>query len=170
MFPETAGVVSHLCRTPPVLFEEPSAEFQFRRIFRIRFPALTKERMNAHQSESPLVCRNNVACLCPSGLVCGRKPGLRMPASPPPPPPAPPPSVGATDQGKGEGRSGERPMGTTAYGEKGSKGKATNDDRPVGVATCRREQHTMRHAKPPRSRPLILLLWESTSRAYWRRG
>ena len=34
-------------------------------------------------------------------------------------------------------------MGTTAYGGKGSKGRAANGDRPVGAASCRREQHTM---------------------------
>ena len=40
-------------------------------------------------------------------------------------------------------------MGTTAYGGERSKGRAANGDRPVGAASCRREQHTMRHANPP---------------------
>ena len=60
-------------------------------------------------------------------------------------------SVGTTDQGKGKGRSGERPMGTTAYAEKGSKGRAANGDRPVGAASCRREQHTMVSCQNPPS-------------------
>ena len=39
-------------------------------------------------------------------------------------------SVGTTDPGKGKGRSGERPMGTTAYGGKGQgKGKASREGR-----------------------------------------
>ena len=46
-------------------------------------------------------------------------------------------SIGTTDQGDGKGRSVERPMGTTAYGGKGSKGRAANGDRPVGAASCR---------------------------------
>ena len=33
-------------------------------------------------------------------------------------------------------------MGTTAYGGKGSQGRAANGDRPVGAARCRRGQHT----------------------------
>ena len=33
-------------------------------------------------------------------------------------------------------------MGTTAYGGKGSKGRAANGDRPVGAAGCRRDHHT----------------------------
>ena len=42
-------------------------------------------------------------------------------------------------------------MGTTAYGGKGSKGRAANGDRPVGAASCRRDHHTMasHHANPP---------------------
>jgi len=93
--------------------------------------------------------------------------------------------VGTTEQGNGKGRSGERPMGTTAYGGKGqgkgkgrgegrlgqggrgrskggeklmgttayggkgSKGRAANGDRPVGAASCRREQHTMASCQNP---------------------
>ena len=39
-------------------------------------------------------------------------------------------SVGTTDQGKGKGRSGERPMGTTACGGKGQgKGKGSREGR-----------------------------------------
>ena len=34
-------------------------------------------------------------------------------------------------------------MGTTAYGGKGSKGKAANCDWPVGAASCTREHYTM---------------------------
>ena len=58
-------------------------------------------------------------------------------------------SVGATDQGNGKERSGERPMGTTAYGGKGSKGRAANGDRPIGAAGCRRVQYTMPPPPPP---------------------
>ena len=42
--------------------------------------------------------------------------------------------------GRGRSKGGEKPMGTTAYGGKGSKGRAANGDRPVGAASCRREQ------------------------------
>ena len=45
--------------------------------------------------------------------------------------------------GRGRSKGGERPMGTTADGGKGSRGRAANGDRPVGAASCRREQHTM---------------------------
>ena len=45
-------------------------------------------------------------------------------------------------------------MGTTAYGGKGSKGRAANGDRPVGAAICRREHHTKGvMATPPPGRP-----------------
>ena len=64
-------------------------------------------------------------------------------------------SVGTTDQGKGKGsrereigqdgrgrtQGGERLMDTTAYGGNGSKGRAVNGGRPIGTASCRREQH-----------------------------
>ena len=40
-------------------------------------------------------------------------------------------------------------MGTTAYGGKGSKGRAANGDRPVGAASCRRDHHTMASCQPP---------------------
>ena len=33
-------------------------------------------------------------------------------------------------------------MGATAYEGKGSKGRVVNGDRPIGAASCRREQHT----------------------------
>ena len=51
--------------------------------------------------------------------------------------------------GRGRSKGGERPMGTTAYGGKGSKGRAANGDRPVGAASCRREQRTMASWQPP---------------------
>ena len=50
---------------------------------------------------------------------------------------------------QGRSQGGERRMGTTAYGGKGSKGRAANGDRPVGAASCRREQHTMASCQPP---------------------
>ena len=53
--------------------------------------------------------------------------------------------------GRGRSKGGERPMGTTAYGGKGSKGKAANGDRPVGAASCKREQHTMASCQNPHS-------------------
>ena len=34
-------------------------------------------------------------------------------------------------------QGGERPIGTTAYGGKGSKGRAIGGDRPIGAASCR---------------------------------
>ena len=40
-------------------------------------------------------------------------------------------------------------MGTTAYGGNGSKGRAANGDRPVGAASCRREQYTMASCQTP---------------------
>ena len=45
-------------------------------------------------------------------------------------------------------------MGTAARGGRGSKGRAANDDRPIGAARCRREQYTQgdmpnRHPPPP---------------------
>ena len=51
--------------------------------------------------------------------------------------------------GRGRSKGGEKPMGTTAYGGKGSKGRAANGDRPVGAASCTREQHTMASCQPP---------------------
>ena len=33
-------------------------------------------------------------------------------------------------------------MGTTAYGGRGSNGRAANGDRPMGAAGCRRERYT----------------------------
>ena len=47
-------------------------------------------------------------------------------------------------------------MGTTAYGGRGSKGRAANGDRPVGAAGCRRDHHThgvMPNPPPPLSEP-----------------
>ena len=41
------------------------------------------------------------------------------------------------------------PMGTTAYGGKGSKGRAANGDRPIGAASCRREQYTKATCQRP---------------------
>ena len=46
-------------------------------------------------------------------------------------------------------KGGERPMGTTAYGGKGSKGRAANCDQLVGAASCRRDHHTMASCQPP---------------------
>ena len=40
-------------------------------------------------------------------------------------------------------------MGTTAYGGKGSKGRAANGDRPIGAAGCRQEQYTKATCQPP---------------------
>ena len=51
-----------------------------------------------------------------------------------------------------------RPMGTTAYGGKGSKGRAANGDRPVGSASCRREQHTMAPCQNPLFLPQYICL------------
>ena len=51
--------------------------------------------------------------------------------------------------GRGRSKGGERPMGTTAYGGNGSKERAANGDRPVGAASCRREQHIMASCQPP---------------------
>ena len=46
-------------------------------------------------------------------------------------------------------------MGTTAYGGKGSKGRAANGDRPVGAASCRRDHHTMASCQnPPAELPI----------------
>ena len=42
-------------------------------------------------------------------------------------------------------------MGTTAYGGKGSKGRAANGNRPVGAASCRRDHHTMASCQNPKS-------------------
>ena len=39
--------------------------------------------------------------------------------------------------GRGRTQGGERLMGTTANGGKGSKGRAANGDRPIGVASRR---------------------------------
>ena len=41
-------------------------------------------------------------------------------------------------------------MGTTAYGGKGSKGRAANGDRPVVAASCRRDHHTMASCQNPK--------------------
>ena len=69
-------------------------------------------------------------------------------------------------------------MGTTAtaYGGKGSKGRAANGDRPVGAASCRREQHTMvscqnpstprLHANPPPPFPPSLAKGEAVCLTY----
>ena len=43
-------------------------------------------------------------------------------------------------------------MGTTAYGGKGSKGRAANGDRPVGAASCRRDHHTMASCQNPQEK------------------
>ena len=45
-------------------------------------------------------------------------------------------------------------MGTTAYGGKGSKGRAANGDRPVGAASCRRDHHPMASCQTPPPRQL----------------
>ena len=75
-------------------------------------------------------------------------------------------------KGRGEGRlgqggrerskGGEKLMGTTAYGGKGSKGRAANGDRPVGAASCRGDHHTMASSQtPPLPSPLTQLLWHT---------
>ena len=48
-------------------------------------------------------------------------------------------------------------MGTTAYGGKGSKGRAANGDRPVGAASCRRDLHTMASCQTPPPPGLLIL-------------
>ena len=50
---------------------------------------------------------------------------------------------------RGTSQGGKRPMGTTAYGGNGSKGRAANGDQPVGAASCRREQYTMASCQTP---------------------
>ena len=42
-----------------------------------------------------------------------------------------------------------RPMGTTAYGGKGSKERAANGHQPIGAASCKREQYTKATCQPP---------------------
>ena len=51
--------------------------------------------------------------------------------------------------GRGRSKGGEKPMGTTVYGGKASKGRAANGDRPVGAASCRRDHHTMASCQNP---------------------
>ena len=121
----------------------------------------------------------------PIGAIKGKQTSTVASCQNPPGTPPPPPHPSTTDQGNGKGRSGERlmgttayggkgqgkgkgsregrlgqggrgrskggerPMGTTASGGKGSKGRAGNGDRPVGAASCRREQHTMASCQPP---------------------
>ena len=84
------------------------------------------------------------------------------------PKPPPPVAYRGKGQGKGKGRGegrlgqggrgrskgGEKLMGTTAYGGKGSKGRAANGDRPVGAASCRREHHTMASCQNPPPPPV----------------
>ena len=55
-------------------------------------------------------------------------------------------------------------MGTTAYGGKGSKGRAANGDRPVGAASCRREHHTMASCQPPPPPPVTKILSNSAEK------
>ena len=55
--------------------------------------------------------------------------------------------------GRGRSKGGEKLMSTTAYGGKGSKGRAANGDRPVGAASCRRDHHTMASCQNPPPRP-----------------
>ena len=50
-----------------------------------------------------------------------------------------------------------RPMGTTAYGGKGSNGRAVSGDRPIGATSCRPKHtkvsyhpHATRHPPHPR--------------------
>ena len=53
-------------------------------------------------------------------------------------------------EGRGrEEEEGERPMGTTAYGGKGSKGRAVNGNRPVGAASWTRTTHHGVMPPPP---------------------
>ena len=47
-------------------------------------------------------------------------------------------------------------MGTTAYGGKGSKGRAVNGEWPGGAASCRQERHTMATCRPPPDPPCTL--------------
>ena len=54
--------------------------------------------------------------------------------------------------GRGRSKGGERPTGTTAYGRKGSKGRAANGGRPVGAASCRQDHQTMASCQNPHPR------------------
>ena len=106
----------------------------------------------------------------PHGAVrtCGSLHCLLLPhATPPPPPPAM--ETTGNSQGKGkwgrEGRlgqggtrrtqGGERLVGTTADGGKGSKGRAANGDRPIGATRCTRERYTEATCQPPPPPPLL---------------
>ena len=40
-------------------------------------------------------------------------------------------------------------MGTTAYGGKGSKGRAVSGDRPIGAASCRPKHTKVSYQIPP---------------------
>ena len=63
-------------------------------------------------------------------------------------------------------------MGTTAYGGKGSKG---SEWRPVGTASCRREQHTMATCQNPVGEgyvpmdppPMEKQKWRTKTAAWW---
>ena len=55
--------------------------------------------------------------------------------------------------GRGRSKGGEKPIGTTGDGGKGSKGRAANGDRPVGATSCRRDHHTMASCQNPPLRP-----------------
>ena len=59
-------------------------------------------------------------------------------------------------------------MDTTAFGGKGSKGRAANGDQPIGATSCRREQHTKATCQTPRSMVEDSLLKRQT-RTYTRR-
>ena len=95
---------------------------------------------------------------------CGSMCRLRVSATPPPPPqccrvvergadgPSPTPLCSGRSRvvrRRGRSKGGEKLMGTTAYGGKGSKGRAANGDRPVGAASCRRDHHTMASCQNP---------------------
>ena len=87
---------------------------------------------------------------------------FRQSFEPPQRPAPPPPPARHRTQGGG------RPMGTTAYGGKRSKGRAANGDRPIGAASCRREQHTMATCQTPP--PATHTQGTSSSTPWWRCG
>ena len=51
--------------------------------------------------------------------------------------------------GRGRAQGGERPIGATAYGGKGLKGRAAvSGERPIGAASCR-QAHNQASCQPP---------------------
>ena len=128
---------------------------------------LTTEYVNLQNRNSDNTSMEIVLAERKNGVAAADVQGLRVD---PPPPPLPRPmdttAYGGKGQGKGKGGRegrigqggrgrGERPMGTTAYGGEGSKGRAANGDRPIGAASCRREQYTK--GDMPTSHPPLVI-------------